>query len=269
MKFFKKLFKSLNSAQHPWQVTLAITLGMVAGLTPMSGTQTFIILFVVFLLNIHIGLFFAASALFAGIAYLFDPWMEQFGYMLLTSESMKALYTEWYNNGLLRLSHFNNTLVMGATAISLLLALPLFFGLNFIIALYRERIALFFNSSRWLSKLGIFKVKTNREPVFRWWGAGLYIVVFGAIAGLLFLVIDPLLKWGIEKSASAVLQREVRVGSVTTHLFKGSVGINTIEVASDKEKIDALSIKNIGFDLDMNAFLLSKTHIEKMQIEGM
>lgn len=269
MEFLQKLFKSLNSAQHPWQVTLAIALGMVAGLTPMSGTQTFVILFIVFLLNVHIGLFFAASALFAGIAYLFDPWMEQFGYLLLTSESMKGLYTAWYNNGLLRLSHFNNTLTMGATVISLLLALPLYFGLNFVIALYRDRIALFLNSNRWLSKLGIFKVKTKKEPVFRWWGAGLYIAVICGAAVLFLLVIDPLLKWGIEKSASALLQRDVRVASVTTHLFKGIVGINTIEVAGGKENIDALSIRNIAFDLDMNALLLSKTHIEKMQLEGM
>ena len=54
MQFLMKLFKALNSAQTPWQVTLAITLGMVAGLTPMSGIQTFVILFLAFLLNIHL-----------------------------------------------------------------------------------------------------------------------------------------------------------------------------------------------------------------------
>ncbi|WP_345976310.1 TIGR03545 family protein [Sulfurimonas sp. HSL3-7] len=268
MEFIKKLFKALNSAQHPWQVTLAITLGMVAGLTPMSGTQTLLILFVVFLLNIHIGLFFAASALFAGIAYIFDPWMEQLGYMLLTSESLKELYTAWYNNGLLRLSHFNNTLVMGATVLSLLLALPLFFGLNVTISLYRDRIAAYLNGNKWLSRLGIFKVSTKKEPIIRWWGAGLYIAVVGGVAVLLVLVIDPFLKWGIEKSASGILQRDVRVGSVNTELFKGFVGINRIEVASDKEEIDLFSIDKIAFDLDMNALLLSKTHIENMQFQG-
>ncbi len=268
MEFIKKLFKALNSAQHPWQVTLAITLGMIAGLTPMSGTQTLLILFVVFLFNVHTGLFFAASALFAGIAYIFDPWMEQLGYMLLTSESMKELYTAWYNNGLFRLSHFNNTLVMGATVLSLLLALPLFFGLNVTISLYRDRIAAYLNGNKWLSRLGIFKVSTKKEPILRWWGAGLYIAVVGGVAALLLLVIDPFLKWGIEKSASGILQRDVRVGSVNTQLLKGFVGINRIEVASEKEKIDALSIQNIAFDLDMNALLLSKTHIEKMEIRG-
>ena len=268
MEFFQKIFKALNSAQHPWQVTLSIALGMVAGLTPLSGTQTLLILFIVFLLNIHIGLFFAASALFAGVAYLFDPLMEQFGYALLTNEGVKELYTAWYNNGVMRLSHFNNTLMMGATVISLMLAVPLFFILNFIISLYRDKIAAYLNANKWFARLGIFKVKDKKEPVFRWWGAGLYVVVVGGVAGLLLLVIDPLLKWGIEKGASKALKKDVRVGSVDTQLFKGYVGINRVEVASDKENIDAVSIENISFDLNMNSLLLSKTHIENMQLKG-
>ncbi len=268
MEFFTKIFKALNSAQHPWQVTLAIALGMVAGLTPFSGTQTLLILFIVFLLNIHIGLFFAASGLFAGIAYLFDPQMEQLGYMLLTNEGMKELYTAGYNNALVRLSHFDNTLTMGATVLSLLMAIPLFFILNFVISLYRDRIAAYLNSNKWFARLGIFKVKAKKEPVFRWWGAGLYLVVVGGLAALLLLVIDPLLKWGIEKGASKALKKDVRVASVETHLFEGRVAINRIEVASEKEGIDAFSIENIGFDLDMNALLFSKTHIENMQLKG-
>ena len=248
MEFFQKIFKALNSAQHPWQVTLSIALGMVAGLTPLNGTQTLLILFIVFLLNIHIGLFFAASALFAGVAYLVDPMMEQFGYMLLTNESMKEFYTLWYNNGLIRLSHFNNTLMMGATVISLMLAVPLFFILNIIIALYRDKIAVYLNNNKWFARLGIFKVKDKKEPVFRWWCPGLYIGFIGGFAALLLLVIDPFVKWGIEKGASKALKRDVRVGSVNTQLFKGVVAINRVEVASDKEGIDAFSIENIGLD---------------------
>ena len=90
MQFILKLFKALNSAQSPWQVTLAITLGMVAGLTPMSGIQTIVVLFLAFVLNIHLGLFFVSSALFAGIAYLFDPWFEQIGYALLVNEGLQG-----------------------------------------------------------------------------------------------------------------------------------------------------------------------------------
>ncbi len=268
MEFFRKIFKALNSAQHPWQVTLSIVLGMVMGLTPLSGTQTLMVLFLVFLLNIHIGLVFASAALFAGLGYLFDPLMEQFGFMLLHLDSMKEIYTTWYNNGFMRLSHFNNTLTMGAAVISMLLFLPLFFLLNFIIKLYRDKIAVYLNNNKWFAKLGIFKVSDKKEPVIRWWGAGLYLLIVGGVAGLLLLIIDPFVKWGIEKGASKALKRDVRVASVTTHLFDGTIAINRLEVASDKEEVDAFSIQNIGFDIDTNALLFSKTHIENMQVKG-
>ena len=268
MKFFLKIFKALNSAQHPWQVTLSIVLGMIMGLTPMSGTQTLIVLFIVFLLNIHIGLVFASAALFAGLAYLFDPIMEQFGFMLLHLDGMKELYTSWYNNGFMRLSHFNNTLTMGAAVISLVLALPLFFLLNVIIALYRDKIAIYLNNNRWFAKLGLFKVSDKKEPVLRWWGAGLYVGIVGGVAALLLLVIDPLVKFGIEKGVSKALKRDVRVASVTTHLFEGSIAINRLEVAGDDDGIDAFSIQNIGFSIDTNALLFSKAHIDNMQLKG-
>ncbi len=267
MDFFLKIFKALNSAQHPWQVTLSITLGMVAGLTPLSGTQTFFILFIVFLLNIHLGLFFAASALFAGIAYLLDPLMESFGFMLLHLEQMQELYTTWYNIGLIRLSHFNNTLMMGATVISLVLALPLFLILNIIISLYRDKIANFFNKSKWLSRLGIFKVENKKEPIFRWWGAGLYLLIVGGVAGLLILVIDPVMKWGIEKAASKTLKKDVKIAAVTTHLFEGRVIINRLEVPSDKEGVDSFSIEKIALSLNTEALLYSKAHIELMEVK--
>jgi len=268
MEFILKIFKALNSAQHPWQVTLSIVLGMVIGLTPLSGTQTVVALFIVFLLNIHIGLVFASAALFAGLAYLFDPLMEQFGLMLLQLDGMKEFYTAWYNNGFMRLSHFNNTLTMGAAVISLTLFLPLFFLLNFIIKLYRDKIAVYLNNNKWFARLGIFKVSDKKEPVVRWWGAGLYILVVGGVAGLLLLVIDPVVKWGIEKGASKALKRDVRVASVTTHLLDGSVAIKRLEVAGSEEGVDAFSIDDIGFKIDTNALLLSKTHIQNMQLTG-
>ena len=137
MKFLLKIFKALNSAQSPWQVTLAITMGMVAGLTPLSGLQNVVIVFLAFLLNIHLGLFFVSAAFFAGVGYLFDPGFEQIGYALLSSGGLQGLWTSWYNNGLMRLTHFNNTLVMGSTVVGLALAVPLYFLLGWLIGRYQ------------------------------------------------------------------------------------------------------------------------------------
>lgn len=268
MQFILKLFKALNSAQSPWQVTLAITLGMVAGLTPMSGIQTVVILFLAFVLNIHLGLFFVASALFAGVAYLFDPWFEQIGYALLVNEGLQGLWTAWYNNGVMRLSHFNNTLVLGSTAVALISAVPLYFLLGWIISHYRDSLGRFLEKYPRLGLFGILKAGKKKDPLFRWWGAGLFIGFAALIAAFVMIVADPLVKWALEKGATAALQRDVRIGSVDTHFAEGAVAINRLEIAGEKEGVDAVSMEYIGLDIALNALLFNKTHMEHVAIKG-
>ncbi|MHC3994081.1 TIGR03545 family protein [Thiomicrolovo sp. ZZH C-3] len=268
MQFLLKLFKALNSAQSPWQVTLAITLGMIAGLTPISGLQNAVILLLAFLLNIHLGLFFVSAALFAGMGYLFDPWFEQLGYVLLSSEGLQGLWTGFYNNGFVRLTHFNNTLVMGATVVSLLLAVPLYLLLGWLIGRYRTVLAAFLERRPVLGTFGFLKATTHLDPTLRWWGAGLYVAGGGVITAVALLVIDPLLKWTVETGGSLALQRDVRVGAVDTDFSKGAVSIHRLEVAGKKEGVDAVSAELISFDADLSALLMDRVHIEKMIVSG-
>jgi uncharacterized protein (TIGR03545 family)/uncharacterized protein (TIGR03546 family) len=269
MQFILKLFRALNSAQTPWQVTLAITLGMIVGLTPLSGIQTVVIFFLAFLLNIHLGLFLASLAFFAGIGYLFDPIFEQIGFALLTSKSLSGLWTAWYNSGLMRMSYFNNTLVLGSTVVALLTAAPLYFLLGWSISHYRDALGSVLSKFPKLGLFGILQANGKKDPLIRWWGAG----VFAAVAAVLFtfaiLLADPLAKWALESGASKLLQRDVRVGSVDISFGKGAVDINRLEVAGSKEGFDAVSMEHIGFDIDLNALLFNRTHIQKVAINGM
>ena len=268
MRFLSKIFKALNSAQTPWQVTFAITLGMVAGLTPLSGIQTVVIFFFAFLLNIHLGLFFACSAFFAGIGYLFDPIFERIGYVLLTSEWLNGLWTTWYNNGLIRMTYFNSTLVMGSTVVAFVAAAPLYIFLGWGISHYREVLGSVLSKYPKLGLLGILKASDKKDPLLRWWGAGVFAGVAVVLIAFMMLMADPLAKWALEGGASKLLQRDVRVGSVDIGFGKGAVDINRLEVAGSKEGIDAVSMEHMGFDIDLNALLFNRTHIEKIAING-
>ena len=269
MQFLLKLFRALNSAQTLWQVTLAITLGMVVGLTPLSGIQTVVIFFLAFLLNIHLGLFFASSALFAGIGYLFDPMFEQVGFALLTSEGLNGLWTAWYNNGLMRLTYFNNTLALGSTVVALVAAAPLYFLLGWSISHYREVLGSVLSKYPKLGLFGILKASDKKDPLLRWWGAGVFVGVAAVLIVFTMLLADPLAKWALEGGASTLLQRDVRVGSVDISFGKGAVDINRLEVAGSREGIDAVSMEHMGFDIDLNALLFNRTHIEKIAINRM
>ncbi|MDY6789976.1 MAG: TIGR03545 family protein [Thermodesulfobacteriota bacterium] len=269
MQFLLKLFKALNSAQTPWQVTFAITLGMVVGLTPLSGIQTVVIFFLAFLLNIHLGLFLASSAFFAGIGYLFDPIFERIGYALLTSQGLNGWWTAWYNNGLMRLSYFNSTLVLGSTVIALLAAAPLYFLLGWSINHYREALGSVLSKFPKLGLFGILQASGKKDPLLRWWGAGVFAGVAAVLIAFAIFLADPLAKWALEGGASQLLQRDVRIGSVDIRFTEGAVDINRLEVAGSKEGFDAVSMEHIGFDIDLNALLFNRTHIEKAAINGM
>ncbi len=269
MQFLLKLFRALNSAQTPWQVTFAITLGMVAGLTPLSGIQTVVIFFLAFLLNIHLGLFFASSAFFAGIGYLFDPMFERIGYALLTSEGLNGLWTALYNNGLMRLTYFNNTLALGSTVVALVAAAPLYFLLGWSISHYREALGSVLSKYPKLGLFGILQASDKKDQLLRWWGAGVFAGVAVVLIVFTMLLADPLAKWALESGASTLLQRDVRIGSVDISFGEGAVDINRLEVAGSKEGIDAVSMEHMGFDIDLNALLFNRTHIEKIAINGM
>jgi len=89
----------------------------------------------------------------------------------------------------------------------------------------------------------------------------------GGIAGLLILVIDPALKWGIEKAASKTLKKDVKVAAVTTHLLEGRIVINRFEVPSDKEGVDTFSIEKIALSINTESLLYSKAHISLMEVK--
>ncbi len=268
MQFIMKLFKALNSAQTPWQVTLAVALGMVAGLTPVSGIQTVLILLLAFVLNIHLGLFFAVTAFFAGIGYLFDPWFEQIGYALLSSEGLQGMWSAWYGSGIMRLTHFNNTLVMGSTVVGLALAVPLYFLLGWLIGRYRHALAPLLEKYPKLGLMGILKVSEKRDPLLRWWGAGLFAGVAALLLFAALIVADPLAKWALESGGSAVLQRDVRIGSVDIGFGEGAISIDRVEIAGETEGVDALSLERADIDIDLGALLLNKTHVERVAVVG-
>ncbi|MBU0633241.1 TIGR03545 family protein [bacterium] len=268
MKFIMKLFKALNSGQTPWQVTLAIVLGMVMGLTPYSGVQTVLVIFLALLLNIHFGLFLVSATFFAGIGYIFDPLFESFGYSLLSAGALKSFWTSMYNSGIMRLTYFNNTIVLGSSVIAILLALPLYFILNRVISTSRDKITVFLDRYPLLAKLGILKKSDKKDGTFRIIGLGVFVGLSVLVITVSMFVIDQLIKWSLEKGLSKATGKDVLIKSVKTSFSDASLHVNDLEVQDSNGKTNTLSIKEIVADLDFNALLLHKKHMELVQITG-
>ena len=126
LTLFAKLFKALNAEGNPAQVSMGFTIGMVVGLTPFFSLSNLLLLFAVCIFRINFTAFMLSAVVFSGIAYLFDPLMERFGYALLTAPWLQDIWIAFYSIDFMRLAHFNNSLVLGGFISGLILATPFF-----------------------------------------------------------------------------------------------------------------------------------------------
>jgi uncharacterized protein (TIGR03546 family) len=135
-----RILKVLNSETAPAQIAAAVLLAMVMGLSPLGAPHNLFVLLLVLLLRVNLSLFLVSLALFSGIAWLLDPMAHSLGLAILQADALQGLWTSLYNTGFWRFMAFNNTLVMGQLVIALILAVPVFFAVTFIVRNYRERI---------------------------------------------------------------------------------------------------------------------------------
>jgi len=150
---FIKLFKLINSEQEPHQISLGLSLGMIAGFTPTLSLHNLLVLFLLLMIRANISAFMAGYLLFSLLAFALDPAFHSLGNTLLHLPSLQPTWTEMYNNSFWRLTHYNNTVTLGSLAVSLLAFVPVFLLGNFLIRNYRSRIqARFAATTRRLNK---------------------------------------------------------------------------------------------------------------------
>ena len=135
-----RLLKVMNSESDPAQISLAVCLAMIAGLTPFYSLHNLLVLLLVFLLRVNFSAFLLGWVIFSGTAFLLSPLFHKLGLWVLTLPALEGVWTMLYGQVLWRIEHFNNSIVMGSILLSLLLAIPLFFALNMLIRKYRQHI---------------------------------------------------------------------------------------------------------------------------------
>lgn len=153
LRIIAKLLRVLNSETNPAQISLAFCFAMLAGLTPFFSLHNLIPLFLVLILRVNLSSFLVGLAFFNGVAYLLDPLFHQIGLGVLKAEALQNLWTQCYNNPFIRLTRFNNTILMGSLAFSVLLFVPLFIASNLFIRKYRDHVLALVQKSRIMKAL--------------------------------------------------------------------------------------------------------------------
>ncbi|MBL8024133.1 MAG: TIGR03546 family protein [Elusimicrobia bacterium] len=139
-KILFSFIRALNEKASPHALAGGFALGAIIGLTPKGSLHNVLVLFLIFLLPVNKSASLVSAILFALFSYLFDPFFNRVGELLLTRPALEGLWTTLYNLPILPWTRFNNTLVLGSLMVSLILFIPLFKGAVWGVTRYREKV---------------------------------------------------------------------------------------------------------------------------------
>jgi uncharacterized protein (TIGR03546 family) len=141
LKPIAKLIAALNGNLKRSQIAAGFSWGVLLGLVP-AGNFFWVVLFVIsFFFKHHHASKVLVLAIIKLCINLINPLVDIVGWELLHVEALEPFFTTLYNMPFVPLTNFNNTLVAGGLAGGVVLFIPVFLVLYFVVGLYRNTIA--------------------------------------------------------------------------------------------------------------------------------
>ncbi len=269
LELLRQLWFALNSANSTKSLSAAIVIGFIVGLTPTMEPHNLILLVIVLLFNVHVGLFLLGAALFSLAGFFLDPLFKLLGKGILTAEPLVPLWTWLYNLPYMRLSDFNNTILMGSLVTALVLALPLYFASQKLFLSYRQAVMARFSALPILGRFFYNETKrTKKGSVIRYSGLIVLssLLVLSISATVLFF--DPLVKAFLTEALEKSSGKKVKIETFKSGFFQGSAQITGFSMIDREESAQLFSFDRLNIDLNTPQLFQKRYIIEDLSIEG-
>lgn len=142
------LIRLLHSDTGQAQIAAGLAFGVFLGFAPFISLQTALVLIVVFIFRVQLAAAFLSAFFFKFVAFLLDPVADPIGRVLLESQSLRPLWTSMHNVPLLPMTRFNNSIVLGSFALSILLCPILYFVFKSLVIKYQTTVVQKFEASK-------------------------------------------------------------------------------------------------------------------------
>ena len=140
IKFFVKLFNSINSNSNPGEIAHAVSIAMILGFMPKNNWFWYVLAVFFLFVRINKGALMLFTALFSLLAPTLDNIFDNIGYYILTIPQFQGTFATLINIPFVAFTKFNNTIVMGSLAFGLVLYIPLYIIARLFIFLWRNKI---------------------------------------------------------------------------------------------------------------------------------
>ncbi len=269
MLILKKLWNALNHAGKPWQISLAVALAMIVGLTPFVSLHNIVIILLVLIFNIHIGIFVLASGFFSGLAYIFDPLFHDLGLAILKNGALEGLWTTLYNNPVFNLSHFNNTILMGSLAVSLVLFFPVLKLISTLLVKYRENIAVKIQNIPLLNRLSYFHQEEEANvKTFRTAGLAVIAVILIPVFIVTKFYLDGFVKEQLELNIAKNSDKTVTIEDVNVGILSSNVTATGLVISDKNKKGENIAIDKVAIDINILNLVMKKFIVENLAIQN-
>ncbi len=141
LKAIIRFFKSLNSNSHPGEIAHAVCLALILGFMPKTNLLWYILSVLFIFMRINRGCLVVFTFLFALIAPCFDNIFDTWGYAILNFEPLISVFSKLLDIPFIALTKFNNSIVMGSLAYSLVCYIPLYFIVRIFVKYWRQLLA--------------------------------------------------------------------------------------------------------------------------------
>ena len=284
----KKILRILKSSFSPNQIAFSFALGLFAGLPPM-GLHVILPMTLALLVRCSFRTFLLSMGLCKLISLALAPGSYAIGRFLLdTNRGLDGFWRFLFHLPVLAPMGYGRYLLFGSLVLSLIIAIPVFFLVRFLVIKYRE------SFTEWVSGWRISRALAGRRGIglarlflaggeakyietkppwgpFRFVRKGMLIglpIVY-AVCYLLAAVIVPFFAGGIATSAaSLVMESDVAVEKSSFSLFTGGLTLTDLTVQDPKKPTEnVLVIPKLTLDAGMVPLLAKNVVFNTIRIE--
>lgn len=273
-KIIRKIGKMLRGGAGKKEIFLGALCGVLIGFNPVAGVTLGLMILITLLLNANVGFVLLGAAVGKLLSLMLSVVSFHTGFFLLHKAGLEGLFSKLANSPVTALMDLDVYAMIGSLPFSIIIGIAFGIFMSGTVTKIREQMVRagehdkvskavgnkFSKFLMWMvfgkQKISTSDVLAKESPVLR--KSGIILVAVVLVIGLLmeFLLVDILLKKGIETSIASGTGAEVNIEKAHFSMGSGKLEIENLQVTDpDKPTHNMVQLEKLTADLSISDLL--------------